>query len=175
VPAVNSNQIQIDLASLARTVPPRNTVTDFAYGDPYEILALASLQIASLRAACWGDHNPQCKVPGANFEPISWSLYLLRSYGLAGGVKVSYIDAKTGKSNSKPILTTADGTLRFCSSLPVSPLAGPSAFIDSFPSMLLAVQDAAVTCNSRRGLEAPPAAPWKELKVGHASSHDRRL
>ena len=188
VPVMNRDQIQIaltPLAPVAHTIPERNSKADYDYGDPYEILAVAAMELDRLKALCWGveNLNPRCKSwggpGGVGFEPISWGLYLINSYGLSGYAKVSHINTKTGKLDFEGILDGPYGGMSECTVFPEITYSYPGIFVDTFPRMLIAVQDAAVTCDSTRRLGAQPAQlfgrlesgagrslGWKTLKVG---------
>lgn len=186
VPVVNENQIQVGLFPLASTIPPRNAQNDFAYGDSYELLASAALQLESLVRACWSDLNPVCINPYGpgrplSFEPVSWGMYMLNSYGLAGALRVSFVNASTGKLSSMPVLQTEDGHLGFCGAFAARG-AGPktsasgalSMYISTYPRMLTAVQDAAVECGTRRGLGFDGEDMQYSLQDQEASSSARR-
>ena len=151
VPAVDVNQIQIDLYSLARTIPQKNTKTDFDYGDKFEILALTSLQLESLKSVCHENFDPKCYSSDfglGSFNPISWSWVFLQSYGLAGYVSVSYVDQNTGKSKQKEILGSDDGRLKFCGAFSADISA------DTYVGSLTTLQDATADRESRRILDS---------------------
>jgi hypothetical protein len=167
---MNRDQIQIVLTPLARTIPERNSKADHDYGDPYEILAVAAMDLDRLKTICWSSFNSRCKSSGVSFEPISWSLYLLSSYGLSGYAQVSSINTKSGKLTYTSILDGPYGSMSLCTVFPEMPYSWPGMFVETFPSMLIAVQDAAVTCDSTRRLEERPAQLFGRLESGAGRS-----
>jgi hypothetical protein len=170
---VDNNRIQIDLFSLARTIPQRNVQTDFAYGDPFELLGLTSLQIQRLVSQCHANDKNVASVcygfPFGTFEPISWGWYFMHSYGIAGSVIVNYIDEKTGKSSGQSVLANGKDTLDFCSAFRFSDAKMPPSIL--FTSLLTSFQDAAVDCGSRRALHSPlrRTKPWTLAAPGSAA------
>ena len=155
---MDNNQIQSDLSSLASSVPQRSAATDFAYGDRFELLASSSQQLESLENMCWGQYPSDLCFNGwqATFEPVSWGMYMMNSYGLSGGLYVSYIDKSSGKPQFANVVESESGSVNFCSAFSNFPSQGyqsqPSIYLDTYPWMLIAMQDAAVDCESRRSL-----------------------
>ena len=157
---MDNNQIQEDLSSLASLVPQRSAESDFAYGDRFELLASSSQQLESLENMCWESYPSDLCFDDwqATFEPVSWGMYMMNSYGLSGSLLVSYIDKSSGKLSSANVVES--GSVNFCSAFsnfqtkfpPQDYYLQPSIYFDTYPWMLIAIQDAAVDCDSRRSL-----------------------
>ncbi len=123
--SVSTDDLQMDLGCLSKTVPERMTNTDFGYGDIYERLAVAASQRKAIQAYCENCVADGCKARSTNrvcspypgtmlFEPTSASLVGLFTYGMAGRIRSPVMDASTGKINYLNLLENSIGHIEFC-------------------------------------------------------------
>jgi hypothetical protein len=156
---VSPDQLQIDFQCLASTVPSRSAKTDFAYGDPYELLALASSQLRALMNYCWNCNGrpwPQCNARYKDkacysFVPLSSSLSMLDAYGLSGTAFYEQFNPVTGKVETISLLDGGADQLQYCSLFSHHDHSINSYF-ETFPSFLTAIKDAESTCGMPRQL-----------------------
>ncbi len=123
--SVSTDDLQMDLGCLSKTVPERRTNTDFGYGDIYERLAVAASQRKAIQAYCENCGADGCKARstspvcysdtgGMLFEPTSASLVGLFTYGMAGHIRSPVMDASTGKIDYVNLLENGIGQIEFC-------------------------------------------------------------
>jgi hypothetical protein len=135
---IDFQQIYNHLGVLDTTLPPRASTTDFAYGDPREVLSSSTVLIDAISTYCWtgvGNPDPSC----FNYPSAEILLYVLGSYGMSGTVTMS--DGMRGRN--------ALVELPFCSVVP-NRTAG---FRD--PANKRHMIDSAVPCPDRRSLVSP--------------------
>ena len=152
---MSPDQLQIDLGSLASTVPLRSAKTDFAYGDPYELLALASSQLSALQSYCYNCNGRNVcdsrfkDAACSRFEPVSSSMSLLDAYGFSGTAQHNRISPKTGKVESINLLDSR--RMKYCSVF-ASDDHNLSSYFHTYPSFLTVIKDAETSCETRREL-----------------------
>ena len=106
--STDPTRLQGSLRALASTIPPRSALTDYHYGDPFELLSLENAGVEALQAYCWNCQARGCfprmrseVCTDPFFEPLSAALVLLDSYGMAGSVQYTFIDPATGRPRAR--------------------------------------------------------------------------
>ena len=172
VQTISPSQVQIDLACLAGTIPPRNTATDYSYGDKNEMLSNAAAGLESLQSYCWncGPHgchsrytSDACSNP--SFEPASAAISLLDTYGLSGTMLYSYVNPVTGKADSISLLPHDMYNVPFCTAFRYDTQyfsQGTSIYFDTYPKILTSLKESEIDCGSRRIL---PTSMQSQEKV----------
>ena len=103
----DAQQIYEQVGVLASTMPARSGTTDFAYGDPREIIATSTVVMDAVNSYCWsgvGAPDPKC----LSNPPQDTLLRVLGSYGMAGTVSAS--DGMRGRETLV--------SLSYCSAVP---------------------------------------------------------
>jgi hypothetical protein len=161
--ATDPQQIYEQVGVLSSTMPPRSVTTDFAYGDPREIIATSAVVMDAINGYCWsgaGAPDPKCLSTPAQ----DTLLRVLGSYGMAGTLSVS--DGMRGRETLV--------SLSFCSAVP-NRTAGLRD-----PANKAHMQSSSTRCTARRRAlgadiaasarachpKDPPAAPPRRLLGG---------
>ncbi len=155
--STDPTRLQGSLRVLASTIPPRSALTDYHYGDPFELLSLANAGLEALQGCCWNCQARGCfprmrSDAGTDpfFEPLSAALVLLDSYGMAGSVQYTFIDPATGKAKSQSLLGGGAESVAFCSTMPRRSADSHTAtsYQALYASWLAAIKGAETECES---------------------------
>jgi hypothetical protein len=140
--ATDFQQIYEQVGVLSSTMPARSGTTDFAYGDPREIIATSTVVMDAINRYCWsgvGAPDPKCFSNPAQ----DTLLRVLGSYGMSGTVSMD--DGMRGRATLV--------SLSYCSAVP-NRTAGLRD-----PANKAHVQNSSTRCNARlRALGADFAA-----------------
>ena len=159
---VDATRIQGTLGVLESTVPERSALTDYAYGDPFEVLAYAHAGVSVLTNFCWNCKtyacyarvdNEVCTVPP--FEPTSASIRMLGLYGISGYVGYTYIDPETGRTDYRSLLSdeAESGRIEYCN--PFRQDENDDFLANSYyVQTLLALNNAKVSCDSAEAIQS---------------------
>ena len=138
---IDFQMIYEQLGVLDATLPPRSATTDFAYGDPRELLAASTVVMDAIATYCWvgiGAPDPTCFVTPTQ----DIMLHVVGSYGLSGTVTMS--DGMRGRATLV--------ALPFCSAVP-NRTAGLRD-----PANKAAVLNSSAPCPGRRALPRDSSA-----------------